>query len=138
MLFMKSTFSSTSEKILRWTLVSLLFLLAFSAFGGGIYGMTGAKDLPDEWLKGSLFPNYFIPAFILFVFVGGSALFAGISILRRHRASLKASFICGAIIIFWIIAQLSIIGYVSWLQPMILIAGIFIFILTYLLSKYEH
>ena len=46
------------EKPVRYTLGLLLLLVAINAFGGGYYGMAGAKDVPVEWLEGSPFHNY--------------------------------------------------------------------------------
>src|SRR5690349_9745215 len=109
------------EKLVRYTLAILLLLVAINAFGGGYYGMAGAKNVPMKWLKGSPFHNYFIPSLILFVCVGGSALFAAIAVFTRHHIEHKAAFICGIIIIVWISVQIAIIGYVSWLQPAIAI-----------------
>ena len=63
----------------------LLLFLALNAFGGGYYGMAGAKDVPVEWLEGSPFNNYFLPALILFVIVGGSSLTASLLVFRKHK-----------------------------------------------------
>ena len=59
-------------KIIRIILGTLLAIIALNALGGGFYGMMGAKEIPIEWLKGSPFKSYFIPALFLFVVVGGS------------------------------------------------------------------
>jgi hypothetical protein len=56
----------------RYVLGSLLAFGALNAFAGGYYGMSGAEDVPKEWLEGSPFDNYFIPGFVLFIVVGGS------------------------------------------------------------------
>ena len=125
------------EKLIRYTLGSLLILVAVNAFGGGVYAMTGAKNVPVEWLKGSPFHTYFIPGFILFVCVGGSSLIAAIALFKRHHLERKAAFSCGIITFIWISVQLAIIGYVSWLQPATVIAALLIFIVTWLLPKHE-
>jgi hypothetical protein len=126
------------EKFVRYLLGSLLLLVAINAFGGGYYGMAGANNVPVEWLKGSPFPNYFIPGLILFVAVGGSALFAAIAVFRRHRIARKAAFVCGTIILLWLAVQVAIIGYVSWMQPATAAAAVIILFLTSQLPKYEH
>ena len=126
------------EKPVRHTLGLLLLLVAINAFGGGYYGMAGAKDVPVEWLEGSPFHNYFIPSLILFVCVGGSALFAAVAVFRRRRIARKAAFTCGAIMIGWISVQVAIIGYVSWLQPTTVIIALLILICTWLLGKYDY
>jgi len=46
-------------------------------------------------LKASPFQTYFIPALILFVIVGGSALIASMAVFRQHRLALKAAFMSG-------------------------------------------
>jgi len=47
-----------TEKIIFYSLGVLLLFVAINAFGGGYYGMAGAKDVPTEWLKGSPFRNH--------------------------------------------------------------------------------
>jgi len=130
--------STSSEKLIRYTLGILLLFLAINAFGGGYYGMTGAKNVPAEWLKGSPFHNYFIPGFLLFVFVGGSALLAAIFVFREHHMARTAAFTCGVIVLLWLIVQVTIIGYVSWMQPTTAIAAILILLLTWKLPKYDR
>jgi hypothetical protein len=125
----------STEKLVRYTLSKLLLLLAINAFAGGYYGLAGAKNVPTEWLKGSLFQNYFVPSLILFVFVGGSALIAAIAVLRRHQMARKAAFTCGAIVLVWLAVQVAIIGYVSWMQPTTAVAAIFILLLTWQLPE---
>lgn len=126
-----------AEKFIRYTLGILLLLIAINAFGGGVYGMMGAKNIPTEWLKGSPFHNYFIPGLILFTCVGGSALFAAIVVFKRQYIAGKAAFICGIIIILWLTVQVAIIGYVSWMQPATAVAAIIILFLTQQFKKYE-
>mgnify|MGYP003635026325 CR=1 FL=1 len=124
-----------SVKLIRYSLGSFLLLVAVNAFGGGYYGLAGAENVPTEWLKGSPFHNYFIPSLILFFVVGGSALFAAITVFRRCPIARKAAFICGIIILLWLSVQVAIIGYVSWMQPATAAAAIIILILTWQLPK---
>lgn len=101
-----------------------------SALGGGIYGMAGAKGTPLELLEGSIFSNYFIPSLVLFVVVGGFSIFAAIVAFKKHWNARRIAFMNGGIILIWIVFQLQIIGYESWLQPFIAIAGISILLLA--------
>ena len=135
---METILRQSKVKLIRNTLGLLLILLAVNAFGGGYYGMAGAKDVPVEWLKGSPFRNYFIPGLILFVAIGGLALFTGIAVFCRHRLARKAAFICGAVVLFWIAIQVSIIGYVSWMQPATTIAAVAILLLSWKLPRYKY
>lgn len=47
-----------NEKFVRYALGWLLLVIAMNAFGGGYYGMSGAKYVPLDWLKGSPFSNF--------------------------------------------------------------------------------
>jgi hypothetical protein len=123
--------AKSGEKLIRYTLGMLLLLVAVNAFGGGCYGMTGAKNVPRKWLEGSPFQSYFVPGLILFVVVGGSAFFAAIVVFKRKHIARKAAFICGMIILCWLAVQVAIIGYVSWMQPVTAIAAFIILFLTW-------
>jgi hypothetical protein len=123
----------TSEKFIRYALGTLLLLVAINAFAGGYYGMAGAKNIPMEWLKNSPFHNYFIPSLILFIVIGGSSLFAAVTVFRRDRFGRKASLLCGVIILIWLGVQIAIIGYVSWMQPATAIAAVLIIFLSFLI-----
>lgn len=127
--------SKLKEKLIRNSLGLIILFLAINAFGGGYYGLAGAKDIPMEWLKGSPFHDYFIPSLILIFFVGGSSLIASIAVFKRFQLAHIAAFICGAIVLIWISVQISIIGFVSWMQPAIAVAGVLIIFLTCLLPK---
>jgi hypothetical protein len=123
------------EKTIRISLGILHLIIAINAFGGGYYGMSGAKDLPAEWLAGSPFKNYFIPSLFLFLCIGGSCLFTAIAVFKGHRLAMTFSFICGLLIISWLVVQVAIIGYVSWMQPTTAIVALLIILLTTIYSK---
>jgi len=125
----------SSEKSIRYTLGILLLLIALNAFAGGYYGVAGAEGVPVEWLEGSPFHNFFIPGLILMICVGGSALFAAIAVFRQSEIARKAAFICGVVILAWLAVQVSIIGYVSWMQPVTATVAILILFLTWQLPK---
>lgn len=92
-------------------------LIAVSALAGGVYGLSGAKDVPVSWLSGSPFRDYTLPSLILFAVVGGSFLGGAYAIFARSRYARKASAAAGLVLLLWITAQVAIIGFVSWLQP---------------------
>ena len=73
--------------------------------------------MPAEWLDGSPLQSYFIPGLILFFVVGGAFLVAAISVFVRLRIERSATFIAVAIVFIWLAVQITIIGYVSWMQP---------------------
>src|SRR5687768_10819564 len=117
----------------RYTLTGLLIFGGLNAIAGGYYGLSGADNVPLEWLEGSPFTTYFLPSLILFAFVGGSQLAAGIAMIEQSRFAHVAAFGAGTILLGWIGVQLSIIGYVSWMQPVTAAGGVVIVILAWLL-----
>jgi hypothetical protein len=118
------------DQFVRYVAGSLLLLLAINAFGGGYYGMSGAKEIPVEWLSGSPFHSYFIPGLFLFAVVGGSALLASILVFRKHPLGRNAAIACGILVLAWLIVQMAIIGYVSWMQPATAITAVLILLLS--------
>lgn len=125
----------TTNNLIRYTLATLLFIVALNAFGGGWYGMAGADQVPAEWLEGSPFNSYFIPVLVLFTVIGGSSLTAALLSYINHRLQIKAAYVAGTIMLLWIGAQVIIIGYVSWLQPAVAIAGAATIVLSYYLQR---
>ena len=124
--------SRKSQNFIRYTLGSLLALVALNALGGGYYGMSGAKGVPLEWLEGSPFRSYFIPGLALLILVGGSSLFASIAVFARFSYARPASFVYVILVFVWLAVQLSIIGYVSWMQPTTAIVSLIILMLTWM------
>jgi hypothetical protein len=124
-------------KALRITNGILLAFIALNAFGGGYYGMSGAPDVPLEWLQGSPFTSYFLPGLFLFLIVGGTCTVGAIALFRNSMNARRVSFVCGSLLIAWIVVQVTIIGYVSWMQPAIFISGAFIITTTWFLPKHK-
>lgn len=130
------TSKTTSEKkFIRYLTGVLLAFLALNAFGGGYYGMSGAEGVPLDLLEGSPFNDYFIPGLFLFVAVGGSFLFAAIAFFARWRIARKASFFAALLVLAWLVVQVRIIGYISWMQPVTAGLAILILLLTWILPK---
>lgn len=122
--------SMRNDKIIRYSLAIILLIIALNAFGGGYYAMAGAKDFPLEWLQGGPFKSYFIPGLFLFIVIGGLCLFTSIALFSHKPYVRTLSFICGILLILWITIQVRLIGYVSWLQPAIVVAGIIVLMLA--------
>src|SRR5215204_2433792 len=113
---------------IRYSLGALLVFGAVNAFGGGYYGLSGAKGVPTEWLAGSPFPDYFVPSLMLLVVVGGSFIVAAIAVFTRLRIARLAALAAGIVVLGWLAVQLAIIGYVSWMQPTTAIAGVMVLV----------
>jgi hypothetical protein len=114
----------------RAMLGGLEILIAVSAFGGGVYGLSGARDVPVAWLSGSPFRDYTLPSLILLVAVGGSFLGGAYSVFARRRYARKASAAAGLVLLLWITVQVAIIGFVSWLQPAMAIVALLVWALA--------
>ena len=120
---------------IRSVLGPLLAVGAVNAFAGGYYGLSGAEGVPTEWLEGSPFSDYYVPSLFLFVVVGGSLLFAAIAVFARpHIAGISAA-VAGLVVLGWIVVQVAVIGYVSWMQPTTFVAGLLILVLARSLAK---
>ena len=120
---------------LRYTEGTLLALVALNALGGGIYGMAGAEGLPNEVLSGTTFSDYRIPSLILVVVVGGSSMLAALAVFGGHRSGRFAALGAGCVLLGWMIAQLSLIGYLSWLQPTFVVVAFVVIILGAMLPS---
>lgn len=123
------------NKALQILLGILLAIVAVNAFGGGYYGMTGAEGVPLELLQGSPFSNYFIPGLILFSVVGGAFLFASVAVFAQFSYAYFASLVAIAIVFIWLVVQISIIGYVSWMQPATAIIAVIILFLAWYIFR---
>jgi peptidoglycan/LPS O-acetylase OafA/YrhL len=126
--------SRTPARI-RLLLGGLLAFGALNAFAGGYYGFSGASGVPREWLAGSPFTDYVIPSLILLVVVGGTLALAAVMVCRRHRLARAGAAAAGVVVLLWIIVQVAIIGYVSWMQPATCAAGLLVLLLASLLPS---
>jgi len=110
-------------RLARIAIIALQFLVMINAFGGGYYAMSGAPAWDQAWLDGSPFHSFFVPGLVLFVVIGGGMGAAAISWLLKSRIAPWLSLGMGVTLIGWIVIQVSIIGYVSPLQPIFFTAG---------------
>jgi hypothetical protein len=129
------TRSGAGTSAIRSVLGALLAFGALNAFAGGYYGLTGAKGVPTEWLKGSPFADYFIPSLVLVGVVGGSLCLAAVAVFARWRSARRLALASAAIVLGWLAVQVSILGYVSWMQPATAIVSVAILTLTLLLPN---
>lgn len=128
-------FAETDRPLIRYPLGGLLAFGAANAFAGGYYGLAGAEGVPTEWLEGSPFRDYYVPSLILLTIVGGSLLFAAITVFARLRIARWAALSAGVVLLGWITVQVAIIGYVSWMQPATAIGGLLVVVLAWILPR---
>lgn len=96
--------------ILHIAIGLLTGFIALTAIGGGITLLVGAEGerFPLEWLKGTPFKDYTIPALLLAVVVGGSALVACVTIFIGHNLGTLAAILAGLIIMGYIAVEVMI------------------------------
>ena len=140
--------TQTARSSTLWALVILLVMIGIGALvSGPMLFLSPNGDLikiPVEILQGTPFQSYLIPGIILFLFVGIFPLLVGYGLLRRpdwswakainacsgYHWSWTASWASGVILIIWIIVETVLLGYISFLQPLIAVWGISIIALT--------
>jgi hypothetical protein len=122
-------------RALRYVLGGLLGFGALNAFGGGYYGLSGAKGVPVEWLEGSPFRNYWVPSLVLLVLVGGAFLLAALAVLTGRHNGRTLAIGASAIVLGWLVIQVAIIGFVSWMQPATAALGVVILALAWWLPQ---
>ena len=98
------------RKTLYTFLIVLNLFLALTAIPGGFCLLTGIAAPPIDTLDGSLFSNYTIPGLALMLIVGGSALLAGIMLIRKIKYALFYSAMVGLIIMTFEFVEVLVIG----------------------------
>lgn len=94
----------------RRTLILLNSFLAVTAIAGGYGLMSGDARPPAEMLSGSLFHDYTIPALVLALAVGGTAIAATILLIRSDHRSRNASMLSAVCIILFESVEVAVIG----------------------------
>jgi hypothetical protein len=100
----------TVRRTERFSLIGLLAFGALSTIAGGIALITGDISLPAEWLDGTPFDSYTVPALILALVVGSTQLAALVATLRHRPWATPAAGVAGAVLMGWIIGGVLIVG----------------------------
>jgi hypothetical protein len=104
--------------------------VALTAVFGGITLALGFDKFPADWLIGSPFRSYRIPALILAVVVGGSATVAAVAALRKAENGALIAMLAGAILLGWLVGERVILpprAFVAqfwWLEAVYIAAGL--------------
>lgn len=112
------------ERAVRLTMGTLAAVCAVNALGGGVYGLMGAEAVPREWLSGTPFHDYLVPSLVLLSVVGGAFSLGALAAFRHWAHGWRWSALAGAVVLGWLAVQVALIGYVSWLQPVMAGAGV--------------
>jgi hypothetical protein len=93
------------------------------ALAGMRYALGGAPNLPTEWLDGTPFRDYRVPALILGCVYAPVSLAATSALWRRADHAGELAIAAGAVEVGWIVAQVWLIGLRSFLQPTMAAVG---------------
>jgi hypothetical protein len=125
-----------SERGIRITLVVVDLFLAVSAVVGAVGLVVGFMNIPLGVLHGTPFADFTVPALLLGIVVGGSALAAAaIAVFGPRRYETLASAGAGCILAGWMIIEIALIGLGSWLQPLYFAVGLVMIGLAALLER---
>ena len=127
--------NNKTAKTLRYILGVLFAFATLNAFGGGYYGLAGAEGVPLEWLEGSPFDSYFIPSLFLMIVMGGSFLTASIANFAGWKRARFISMLTAVLAFVWIAVQVSIIGYISWMQPATVTFGLIVLAIAWAMPE---
>jgi hypothetical protein len=117
---------------LRGTLIGLELFTAVGAIAGAIFVVPG---LPREWLAGSPFSDYAVPALALGILCGGGSLAAALTVAWRPTLGGIFSVAAGAAMAIFEAVEVAAVGFMivkfpgepaSYLQPFYIILGLVI------------
>ena len=114
-------------KIIRIILCVLSVFIALTAIGGGIAMLTGADRFPVEWLQGTPFADYTLPALVLSMVVGGSALLAALLIFTKRDLGARIAVAAGILLLGYVSVEVLILKQTppgpTWIEIMYWILG---------------
>jgi hypothetical protein len=115
------------------TRIALVVLDAVLAVSAVVSAVTVVPALPGEWIAGSIFSDYTVPALALGVLVGGSALVAAAAVVFRPVFGAAAAMVSAVMIIGFELVEIAAVGFSpltygldkpqSWLQVAYLVLG---------------
>ncbi|MBI1184839.1 hypothetical protein GC194_11230 [bacterium] len=116
------------NKKIYWALASILAFVSLGAISGGyslVNDPSGAgMGLSVTALDTRFLHDYKIPGLILTYYFGFSGMFIFSFAFKRFKTFTQGILLYGASLVVWILAQVAIIGFASWLQPLFLAIGL--------------
>lgn len=135
-----------SERRIRIALVVVNLFAALSAFAGAVGLVVGYMQIPLGVLDTTPFTDFTIPALLLGVVVGGSALAAALvalfgprtlTLFGQWRFDAAVSAVAGCIMVGWMIIEVAMIGPGIWVQAAYFVVGLVMIGLAVLLQWAE-
>lgn len=121
------------ERGIRIALVVVNLFAAVSAIVGAIGLVVGFMDIPLSVLQTTPFVDFTVPALLLGIVVGGSALAAAaialfgprkLALFGPWRVDALASAVAGAIMVGWMAIEIAMIGLGIWVQAAYFVVGL--------------
>lgn len=113
------------EKGVRIALVVVNMFAAVSAIVGAIGLLVGFMNIPLSELQGTPFVDFTVPALLLGIVVGGSALVAAIiALFGPRRFEALASAVAGCIMVGWMTVEIAMVGLDVWVQAAYFAVGL--------------
>jgi hypothetical protein len=103
------------DRITRFILIGLEVFLGIGAVAGAVWVV---PTLPPEWLAGTPFPDYAVPALALGVVIGGGAFLAATMLLFHEPWGVLLSLAVGLALAIFEVVETSVIGLDIWLQAL--------------------
>lgn len=133
-----------NQKKHTWPVIALGIIQLVAGFSGVIGGREliadpsgSGLDMPVHWLADTPFSDYLIPGIVLFVLVGLASLIgATITFYKQRHAGLIAVGL-GAVLMVWIIVQILMVGYRSYLQPLYFSFGALEFVFGFVVHRWH-
>ena len=114
-----------NERNVRAAVVVVDLFAAVSAIVGAVGLVVGFMNIPVSVLAPTPFADFTIPALLLGIVVGGSALAAAaIALFGPRRFEALATAGAGCVMVGWITVEIAMIGLGSWLQPAYFVVGL--------------
>lgn len=113
------------ERGIRITLIVVDLFAAVSAIVGAIGLLVGFMNIPVSVLHGTPFADFTVPAMLLGIVVGGSALVAAaIALFGPQRFEALASAGAGCVMVGWMTVEVAMIGLAIWVQAAYFAVGL--------------
>jgi hypothetical protein len=126
------------ERNVRIALVVVDLFAAVSAIVGAVGLLVGYMNIPLSVLGGTPFADFTVPALLLGIIVGGSALAAAlVALFRLHRIEVLVSAAAGCIMVGWMTVEVAMIGLAIWVQAAYFVVGLVMIGLAGLLELAE-
>lgn len=128
-----------NEKGIRIAVVGVDIFEAASGIIGAVGLVVGFMDIPVSVLSGTPFTDFTVPALLLGLIVGGSALVAAvITTFGPPRSGALASAVAGCITVGYLTVEIAMIGLAAWPQVVWFLVGVVMIGLATLLWQAEE